>query len=374
MHRWLLLAYPRDYRRERGAEILETVRDMAPARRGPRLALNLIGHGLRARLGRPASRSVVVWATVCTLACALFGASFATWLAWAGSRPLDHGELAGVVHQLYPGDPAGDIGDAGSPAVFVIYGSPLSWDAASDLLLGDGGEYALATVAASFDRLPAGDRARTLDELRQRLAAAGWETRGPVYSNSYDCIPGDPRCDPATIPSDITVYAMRGDNVLDIHLYGPNTTPVMDIAMTRATPWTVYPAGIAGFLTAALVAWCLFGWASRRTEHGTPLARASANLLFGTGMFLWWAPILFSAPLVLVHHTGEPHFRWHPLWEWLGQPALSLPFLLGCLSLAAALALTVRPRRRPAAGRQLTGSTHLPGVHGPGSAAAGSSR
>ncbi|BEL03540.1 hypothetical protein Q0Z83_017310 [Actinoplanes sichuanensis] len=348
MHRWLLLAYPRDYRRERGAEILETVRAMAPARRGPRLVANLIGHGLRARLGRPASRSVAVWATVFTLACALFGASFATWVAWTGSRPLDHSELAGVVRQLYPGDPAGDIADAEPPAVFVVYGSPLSWDSVDDLLFGDGGEYAPATIAASFDRLPGGDRAQTLTGLRQRLEAAGWDSRGPVYSNSYECIPDAPQCDPATIPSDITVYAMRGDNVLDIHLYGPGTTPVMDLAMARATPWTVYPAGIAGFLVAALSAWFLFGWASRRTEHGGPLTRASANLLYGTGMFLWWAPILFSAPLVLLHHTGEPHFRWHPLWEWLGQPTLSLPFLLGGLSLTAALTLTALPQRRPA--------------------------
>lgn len=38
---------------------------------------------------------------------------------------------------------------------------------------------------------------------------------------------------------------------------------------------------------------------------------------------------------------------WHPLWEWLGQPAMSLPFLLGCLMLTLALGLARLPYRQP---------------------------
>jgi hypothetical protein len=65
-------------------------------------------------------------------------------------------------------------------------------------------------------------------------------------------------------------------------------------------------------------------------------------------MFLWWAPILLSAPQMLSHHLSEPHLRWHPLWEWLGQPAMLLPFLLGCLMLFLALGLAALPYRQPA--------------------------
>jgi hypothetical protein len=346
MYRRLLLAYPRDYRRERGAEILDTVRDIAPARGRLRVAANLIGHGLRARLGRPASRSVVAWATVFALACGLFAASFATWLTWAGSRPLAHDDLAAAVGRLYPGEPDTSVG-SDPPAVFVVYDSPLSWGTADDLLLGDSGEYALATVDASFGHLPAGTRSSTLTDLQQRLTAAGWEYRGPVHTNAYDCIPDDPRCDPAGIPSDVTVSAMRGDDILDIHIYAPGTSPVMDVVMSRSTPWSAYPAGAAAFPAGALGAWCLFGWASRRAERGHPMIRIPAVLLYGSAMFLWWTPILFSAPLMLSHHLDEPHFRWHPLWEWLGQPALSLPFLLGGLMLTTVLALTALPHRRP---------------------------
>ncbi|MEE3922395.1 hypothetical protein V2I01_41160 [Micromonospora sp. BRA006-A] len=43
-------------------------------------------------------------------------------------------------------------------------------------------------------------------------------------------------------------------------------------------------------------------------------------------------------------------------WEWLGQPALSLPFLLGAVLLIVALGLAALPHRR-AAGRTLAGAS-----------------
>lgn len=51
---------------------------------------------------------------------------------------------------------------------------------------------------------------------------------------------------------------------------------------------------------------------------------------------------------MLSHHLSEPHLRWHPLWEWLGQPVMSLPFLGGCLMLALALGVAAPPHRLPA--------------------------
>ena len=59
MNRRWLLAYPRAYRRERAEEIMATV--VESGRSGPRVVANLVRHGLRARLGRPASRTVVFW-------------------------------------------------------------------------------------------------------------------------------------------------------------------------------------------------------------------------------------------------------------------------------------------------------------------------
>ncbi|MEV0153836.1 hypothetical protein AB0H57_08865 [Micromonospora sp. NPDC050686] len=348
MHRWLLLSYPRDYRRKRAAEILETVHDIAPTGRGPRVAADLVRHGLRARLGRPASRTVVVWASIFAVACGLFAASFGTWLTWLGSRPLDHNELAAAVGQLYPDKEVSHIDEDGPPSVFIIYGSPLSWSFASELLLGDGAEYSLAELGASFEQLPADSRPLVLAELRQRLHAAGWEYAEPVYSNAYDCIPGDMRCDPASIPSNITVYAQRSDNILEVEINADNTTPLMGFTLTRSTPWSAYPAGVVAFVLGTLSGWWLFGWASRRTEGRHPLVQRLAEFLCGFAMFLWWAPILLSMPLMLSHHLSEPHVRWHLLWEWLGQPTMSLPFLLGGLMLILALGLAALPYRQPA--------------------------
>jgi hypothetical protein len=48
--RYLLIAYPREYRQERGDEILSTLRDRGHARPTVRIAANLLRHGLRARL------------------------------------------------------------------------------------------------------------------------------------------------------------------------------------------------------------------------------------------------------------------------------------------------------------------------------------
>ncbi|GIE92390.1 hypothetical protein [Actinoplanes regularis] len=299
-------------------------------------------NGLRARLGRPTSRGVVVWASVFALACGLFAASFGTWLAWLGSRPLDHRELAAAVEQLYPGEQVRDLDREDPSAVFLIYGSPLGSRSAGDLLLGDGGEYSFAGLGASFDRLPAGTQPATLAQLRERLRAAGWDLGEPVYSHSYDCVAESPQCDPASIPSDITLSARRGDNLLEVHLNGAGTTPVMDLAMTRATPWTAYPAGLLAFLLGTAGGWLLFGSVSRRAGLG-PLTKVA----FGLAMFLWWAPILLAAPQLLAHHLREPHFRWHPLWEWLGQPTMSLPFLVGWLVLMLAGGLTALPFRRP---------------------------
>lgn len=355
MYRWLMLSYPRDYRRTRGAEILDTVRDIGPRRNGLRIAANLVRHGLRTRLGRPASRTVVAWAAIFTVACGLFAASFGTWMAWLDSRPLDHRELAAAVDQLYPDHAIRHIDTVDPPAVFIIYGNPLTWNSVSDLLLGDGGEYELADITASFWHLPSDDRSKVLADLQQRLAAAGWDTAEPVYSNAYDCIPGDARCDPASIPSNITVLALRGDNLMEVHINADNTSPLMDFTMTRATPGSTVPAGIAGFVLGTAGGWLLFGWASRRTEHGHPLARGWVRFLYGCAMFLWWAPILLAAPEAVVRSLGQAQLSQYPLWEWLGQPTFSLFFLVGCAALILVLALAALPARHPVDQRLASG-------------------
>jgi hypothetical protein len=110
----------------------------------------------------------------------------------------------------------------------------------------------------------------------------------------------------------------------------------------RATPLAVYPVGLTGGILGAMVAFLMFGWASRRTE-GRHLARSAVKMLLGSTLFFWWAPTLVSVPSVARHHLDEPHPSWHPMWEWLGQPTFSLLFLVGCGSALLGLALAALP-------------------------------
>lgn len=104
---------------------------------------------------------------------------------------------------------------------------------------------------------------------------------------------------------------------------------------------------VLAFLLGALGGWILFGGSAGGPSAGHASAQALAKGMFGFAMLLWWAPILLSAPHLLAHHLTEPHYRWHPLWEWIGQPTMSLPFLFGWAVLILASGLIQLPRRRP---------------------------
>jgi hypothetical protein len=95
-YRLLLLAYPRDYRRHRGEEIVDTLLEMAPAgqhRPTLRQAANLVSTGLRCQLGRPRSNGIVVAAALAAIFAAFLGASAAAWLGWQPARDRDQPEF-----------------------------------------------------------------------------------------------------------------------------------------------------------------------------------------------------------------------------------------------------------------------------------------
>ncbi|MET7395367.1 hypothetical protein ABZS66_17935 [Dactylosporangium sp. NPDC005572] len=320
MRIWLL-AYPRGHRRD---EILETLREAGRTRPTAREAANLVRHGLRARLGRPASRTVAVWATLTALICGLFTAGFAVRAAWETARPLPTAaEATSMLAEIVPGRHFEGLADA--PSLFVVYGGPLRWSATRDLLLGDGGEYQPAGVGGGTPG--DADVAATV----QRLRDLGWTVYPPIEHDLYGC--AGPPCDPATIPTSTTLVAARGDTVFTLELTGT----YLSASFQRAAPWPVWPAGIAGFLLGAAGSFLLFGWASRRRP------RASATVLLAIALFLWWTPTVFAAPLALNHHLSEPHPSWHPLWEWLGQPTFSLLFLLGTAAALLSLAVSALP-------------------------------
>ncbi|MEH1124432.1 hypothetical protein [Micromonospora sp. CPCC 206061] len=347
-YRRLLFCYPRTHRRD---ELLATLLDAAPpgrTRPTAREAANLIRHGLRARLGRPASRTVGAWAILATIISGIFAAAFATRAAWETAEPLPRAaQTRAMLAEILPGQEFIGIEDA--PAAFTIYGAPLSWATVDDLLLGDGGEYALAEVGGVVRGVPTRSPQEALDLARQRLLATGWTVYRPVVHDMYGCV--GPPCDPATLPTSTTLLARRGNTTLAIEADSADSmnsvvdTTYLSASFQRTTPPAVYPFAIIGGLAGAVVAFLLFSWASRRTTGRHP-ARWVVTTLFHVTMVFWWAPTLVAVPSSVWHHLDEPHPSWRPMWEWLGQPVFSLFFVVGggCALLGVALAALPRPR------------------------------
>ncbi|GAB3151531.1 hypothetical protein GCM10027290_40970 [Micromonospora sonneratiae] len=358
-YRRLLFSYPRDYRRERGEEIIGTLLELAPpGRTRPTVpeAANLIRHGMRARLGRPDSRAVVVWAALTATICGLFTAAIATRAAWETSRPQPgRAEATEIFDAVLPEH---DLDDLTTPsALFVIYSQPLSLDNADSLLFGDGGEYGHSSTSAHAAGTPPIDPAQLMPLTQERLRAAGWHVYAPVVDEYTGCI--DKYCDSLMQVTRTEVTASRGDTFVEIAFQWPPTdadAPYLSVSLYRGTPSAVPYAGVAGGLLGVLVGWLLFGWASRRTDGHHLMVRATATTLYGVTMLLWWPPTLLAVLSVWQHHLGEPHPQWHPFWEWLGQPTASLLFLVGCVAVLLALVLAALPRpgvRSAPTGKQL---------------------
>jgi hypothetical protein len=113
------------------------------------------------------------------------------------------------------------------------------------------------------------------------------------------------------------------------------------VTLQRAAPIAVYPAAVLSGLIGAVIGWIVFGWASRNAER----RRASVKAAYILTMVLWWLPVLLAAPLGIVALPYHSHRPPRPIWEWLGQPALSLFFLAGCATALIALAKAALPRQ-----------------------------
>ncbi|GIF78146.1 hypothetical protein Asi02nite_76640 [Asanoa siamensis] len=253
----------------------------------------------------------------------LFSAAFATRAAWETARPLPApAQTRALLAEILPEQEFTDATSA--PALFVVYGQPLTLDMAGWLLLGDGGEYGPAGVGGSVNGPPALAPARTVETVRHNLAARGWKLYPDLVREVYSC--AGPPCDPTTIPTSTTIQARRGDTAFTMEVFPTYTGNTTSLAatFTRTAPWPVYPAAVAGGLLGAAAAYLLFAWVARRAGD------RRSKILLGVALVCWWGPTLLSFPTATAHHFSEPHPSAHPLWEWLGQPTFSLLFLIGC--------------------------------------------
>ncbi len=353
-YRRLLLLYPREYRSTRGQEIVDTFVDRArDSQQRPtwREALNLLTHGLRCRLGRPASRTVVVWASLASLVCGLFAGAFATRLAWetAGQLP-SRDDSAALVSQLEDSVPF-DY----RVTMFSIYDHPLGWQKLDTLATVDLKRSQLDRTPVDLDGPASVSRVKMVEELANRLRASDWLIAEPTIRTTADCV----GCEHMPLPIEAFIVARRGDDMVELQfVFGDqqprsanpgvpdgNIPTILSVRLVRSTPWVVYPVGIAATLLGAVIGWFVFGWASRRTENRRAALRALTTTAYGLAMFLWYLPIAIALPYLLRQQFNRPYVSGHPMWEWISQPSVSLLVVAGTIVAAGGLALAALPRR-----------------------------
>ncbi|WP_406058288.1 hypothetical protein [Micromonospora sp. NBC_00860] len=300
------------------------------------------GRRLLRRLGRPAGGAAIAWVPLAALICGLFTGALASRAAWETSRPQpDRAEAAAVLTEVFPGHDLGEIDTP--PALFVVYGHALRLGTVKTLLFGDGGEYQESATGASALGAPPVPAAQIVTVARERLTGAGWRVYEPQASDRVSC--ADKTCATPQEVTDTAVTARRGDTILNASISSQTAVDAsyLSVELHRAPPPLVVPAGVLGTALGAVAGWLVFGWASRRTEGRR--RRGTVNVLAGVAVVLWWLPVLLVAPPLLHHHLGEPHPAWHPYWEWLGQPAASLLFVVGAVCVLLALGLAAATRR-----------------------------
>ncbi|MEU4161067.1 hypothetical protein [Actinoplanes sp. NPDC026670] len=249
---------------ERRAEMLATLLECAPPERTRptgREILNLIGYGLRARLGRPASTAVVVLATLAALASGLLGAAAAARLGWEFAPSLaSTAESQDLATTVFPGQKVWGGGDA---EPFVRSGD------------GEQTIYGFADYWVKHNDTTRDVRAYA-EGARDRLAAAGWDVHGDVTFEEEVAS--------ETPIGTATFWASRDGLVLSYTgvLWGDRAPWDSDGAasfeLSRSAPVWLTGVAVTGGALGAFAGWLLFGWASRRSEGDAARTTIAAGL------------------------------------------------------------------------------------------------
>ncbi|MFG2046751.1 hypothetical protein ACGFIW_04895 [Micromonospora sp. NPDC048935] len=306
------------------------------------------GRLLLRRLGRPSRGAAVVWVPLAAIVCGLFTGALASRAAWETSRAQpDRAEASSILTTAFPGHDLDEIDVP--PALFVVYGHALRLGTVKTLVLGDGGEYQESATGAAALGAPPVPAEQIVAVARERLTGAGWRVYDPQVTEGMSC--GDKICATPLAITNTTLIARRGDTILNASISSQTAAEATYLAVElhRAPPPLVVPAGVLGTLLGTVAGWWVFGWVSRRTAGRR---RGSAvSVLLGVAVVLWWLPVLLAVPSLVRHHRGEFHPARHPYWEWLGQPAASLLFLVGAVCALLGLGLAARtPLRDGGAG------------------------
>jgi hypothetical protein len=340
---WLLLAYPRSYRRDRGDEIVDTLMADTPAgRRWPAVgqAVNLAVSGMRCRLGRPRSRAIVVIAVLAVILTGYLGMAAAARLAWQAGRDLPSGaEVVALHNTVVPGRALVSTGR--HDAVFYYDGMTSQWPAV--LVGSEFGDYSNGRVSSYFGPAAAEKDLGAFERVAaQRLRAAGWSD--VVFGQQTLKAKKDGLTVQLTVFTDgLTSTDSAGRQVL---------TPVR-LEITRSAPGWMLPSMIIGAILGALIGWLLVGWISRRTA-GRSLVRQFGALLFGIAALVGCCPALAMCcagfiPVAVqggesslsLDLDGLSTWVWYVFTVW----QLRIPALLGLLAALVAAAIAGWPGR-----------------------------
>ncbi|HEY2796169.1 MAG TPA: hypothetical protein VGJ28_27635 [Micromonosporaceae bacterium] len=276
----LMLAYPRDYRRQRGSEIASTLAEMAPeGRRWPRGrdAVSLLRHGIRARLGRPSSRFIVPFTLLAMLVGGFAAAGAGARVGWLGTSQINDAATSALMNKDV-GRSVLIFGDAGSgtgvPGLFFAHDDDLA--PAPDQM---------TWPTASGPRVPEVAAALTRSGWTESGHHGEWVTmrKGSIAVDLTDAVPlghtymylGSSECCPETN----VVSAVPGQ--------------VVGVSLYRVTPWTVPAAMVVFGLLGAMVTYLLVGWISRRSAR---LAMAPQRWILASST----VALVFAAPAAIV--------------------------------------------------------------------------
>ncbi|SNY29714.1 hypothetical protein [Paractinoplanes atraurantiacus] len=345
-YRMVLKAYPKGRRRD---ELLDTLLEAAPSdRRRPtvREGVNLVRHGMRARLGRPASKGVVVLAALVALIGGFLGAAVSARAAWEFA--LDHPSgkaLEAISGTIFPGvrahaEPAGD----------ELFHDVSERSTAEVLLRGHDEDFEFSAVTITPDKwfIP-GDYRSWTTEAQERLVREGWQVGDAEVTGATWIATGEIDDSGRTFSATRDGLAIKVESMTDV-VDTPAGSFYASVRLDRLTPGFVDAATVLGMLAGALIGWLVTGWASRRTEFARTAPRTT-TLLSSVVALVFLVPQALLGLAILVSDTisGGPPIK--PFWS------LTMTYGYGCAlagiaAFAVALiaaALARRPAPDPAA-------------------------
>lgn len=261
----LMRAYPRWYRRERGAELLTTLLD--DARPGQRRAsrrdvVDLLLSGVRARFRPPRRFTAYAAAVVAAGYLGLAGAAGAVQLTDYPGPPTDAQAVAAARAAL-PHEPHNVPG----PAVHCDLMCP-DWDGRDDVVAFDAPPDRTDRVVIWYRAEQMAPAAR-LEQARRRLEAASWQV-GDVYDLDADYPQLDAGKDGITIRLSASTVAPENGQV---------TAVVAKDFSTTAT-WALLIGGAGGLLAG----WLLAVWVLHRARGHRPAIRRALSVVALPGL------------------------------------------------------------------------------------------